>query len=137
MNKNLSTSFLLPLIQLPMEELNLRDITLYVTPNHKSLVLIERIEKNAAKYVEESMEFYQKSPVHSLFYAEDTTIAVHFDVSPEMKTKVVDPFMKGQYSKMDSDYVENNFSQFVKSVGGVLESLNYQILKKSPELRTK
>lgn len=58
-----------------------------------------------------------------------------FEIPEKLRTSVVDPFIKGKYSLIDSDYRLLYFPAFIKVEGNFVESMNYKILIKSPTLK--
>lgn len=57
---------------------------------------------------------------------------IEFDVPAKWRSGVVDKFLEGKYSEIDRDYVKENFPKYTSTN---TESVNYQILTKSPELK--
>ena len=68
-------------------------------------------------------------------YLNGEDLVFKFSISDDFKVQVMRPFINGQYSKIDKNYVKTYFSSYVFHETGTKPSVNWQILTKDAELK--
>jgi hypothetical protein len=76
-------------------------------------------------------ELKEKSNYVQTINVEDVNL-MRFSTAP-IKKDIVDPFINGKYSKIDREYVADNFSKYTEDF--ISESTAWKVLHKSKELK--
>lgn len=79
------------------------------------------------------LDTIRKHPMYAQdFYSKEGEFILVFKFTPEQQTQIVKPFMAGEYSKIDRNYVNQYFKSHTPSGH---PSTNWQILNKDEALR--
>lgn len=93
------------------------------------LYLLFKHKKLSSKYKAKLLAHPQ---YHDCYDPSKKHVMFIFKLTDKQKERIVNPFLKGAYSKIDSDYVKAHFHKY--SQNGQLSS-NWRILHKDPLLR--
>lgn len=84
-----------------------------------------------ALFFKDSEKFYDTDKFQSTYLVNENHTAIVYKIKADEQEKIVKPFIQGKYSQIDRGYVEKHFTP----KGIKTNSVNYQILTKSPALK--
>lgn len=101
---------------------------------------MEPPKKNLLKLVPNIEEYEQTLKSHpyyekTLKSVTDNRVVYVFKIPDEMILKVIKPFIRGKYSKIDQNYVDKNFAPIVTIGGMRVKDITYSILKREVWLK--
>ena len=132
---NKSHYFLLPVVELDyniLKSLGFINCFLNEWNNPTNLELLFKPNENTSE--SEILNLLELENRKDVFIYEWNTdyLVLSIKLSEKIIKNIINPFKKGQYSKIDKAYVNKKFPKQVRTISGeILESNNYQILNLS------